>query len=39
MFRDGAQVIDAKGFLLEQPELSEITFEGQTFYGKFNTEV
>ncbi|XP_012266789.2 LDLR chaperone boca [Athalia rosae] len=38
MFRDGAQVIDAKVFLLEQPELSEITFEGQTFYGKHNAE-
>lgn len=37
MFRDGAQVIDAKVFLLEQPELTEITFEGQTFYGKHNT--
>ncbi|XP_046418579.1 LDLR chaperone boca [Neodiprion virginianus] len=38
MFRDGAQVIDAKGFLLEQPELTEITFEGQTFNGKYNKE-
>lgn len=32
MFREGSQAVDAKNFLLEQPELSHVTLEGQTFY-------
>lgn len=33
MFREGSQAVDAKNYLLEQPELSHITLEGQTFYS------
>ncbi|XP_025156969.1 LDLR chaperone boca isoform X2 [Harpegnathos saltator] len=32
MFRDGSQAVDAKNYLLEQPELSHLTLEGQTYY-------
>lgn len=31
-FREGSQAVDAKNFLLEQPELSHVTLEGQTYY-------
>ncbi|XP_012284000.1 LDLR chaperone boca [Orussus abietinus] len=34
LFPEGSQAIDAKNYLLEQPEISHITLEGQTFYGK-----
>ncbi|CAL1678440.1 unnamed protein product [Lasius platythorax] len=33
MFREGSQAVDAKNYLLEQPELSHLTLEGQTFYS------
>lgn len=32
LFREGSQAVDAKNYLLEQPELSHVTLEGQTFY-------
>nr|XP_034187919.1 LDLR chaperone boca [Osmia lignaria] len=32
LFREGSQAIDAKNFLLQQPELSHVTLEGQTYY-------
>ncbi|XP_012230390.1 LDLR chaperone boca [Linepithema humile] len=32
MFREGSQAVDAKNYLLEQPELSYLTLEGQTYY-------
>lgn len=32
MFHEGSQAVDAKNYLLEQPELSHLTLEGQTFY-------
>lgn len=32
LFREGSQAIDAKNYLLEQPELSHVTLEGQTYY-------
>lgn len=32
MFREGSQAVDAKNYLLEQPELSHIMVEGQTYY-------
>ncbi|XP_014471583.1 PREDICTED: LDLR chaperone boca isoform X2 [Dinoponera quadriceps] len=32
MFREGSQAVDAKNYLLEQPELSHLTLEGQTYY-------
>ncbi|XP_050461580.1 LDLR chaperone boca [Cataglyphis hispanica] len=33
MFREGSQAVDAKHYLLQQPELSHLTLEGQTFYS------
>ena len=32
LFREGSQAIDAKNFLLQQPELSHVTLEGQSYY-------
>lgn len=32
LFREGSQAVDAKNFLLLQPELSHVTLEGQTYY-------
>ncbi|KAK2581330.1 hypothetical protein KPH14_008103 [Odynerus spinipes] len=32
LFREGSQAVDAKNYLLEQPELSHVTLEGQTYY-------
>ncbi|XP_066591778.1 LDLR chaperone boca isoform X2 [Prorops nasuta] len=32
MFREGSQAIDAKNYLLQQPELSHVMLEGQTYY-------
>ncbi|XP_001606770.1 LDLR chaperone boca isoform X2 [Nasonia vitripennis] len=34
MFRDGAQAVDAKNYLIEQPECSHVTLEGQNYVGK-----
>ncbi|XP_058802544.1 LDLR chaperone boca [Phymastichus coffea] len=34
MFRDGAQAVDAKNFLIEQAECSHVTLEGQNYVGK-----
>ena len=39
MFRDGAQAIDAKNYLLEQPELSHVTLEGQHHVGRYASSV
>ncbi|XP_072763138.1 LDLR chaperone boca isoform X1 [Anoplolepis gracilipes] len=33
MFREGSQAVDAKNYLLKQPELSHLTLEGQTYYS------
>ena len=35
MFREGSQAVDAKKFLLSQPELLHLTLEGQTFKGQY----
>lgn len=32
LFREGSQAVDAKNYLLEQPELSHVMLEGQTYY-------
>ncbi|CAL7938943.1 unnamed protein product [Xylocopa violacea] len=32
LFREGSQAVDAKNYLLQQPELSHVTLEGQTFF-------
>ncbi|XP_053985845.1 LDLR chaperone boca [Hylaeus anthracinus] len=32
LFREGSQAVDAKNYLLQQPELSHITLEGHTYY-------
>lgn len=32
LFREGSQAVDAKKFFLEQPELSHVSLEGQTYY-------
>ena len=32
LFREGSQAVDAKNFLLQQPELSHVTLEGQIYY-------
>ncbi|KZC15075.1 PREDICTED: LDLR chaperone boca [Dufourea novaeangliae] len=32
LFREGSQAVDAKNFLLQQPELSHVILEGQTYY-------
>lgn len=34
MFREGSQAVDAKIFLLSQPELLHLTLEGQTFQAQ-----
>lgn len=39
MFREGSQVVDAKNFLLKQPQLHHITLEGQTFYRNAKDQV
>lgn len=39
MFRDGAQSVDAKNYLIEQPELSHVTLEGHTHIGRYASEV
>jgi len=39
MFREGSQAVDAKNYLLEQPELSYITLEGQTYYRDAKEQV
>lgn len=39
MFRDGSQAVDAKNYLLEQPELSHLTLEGQTYYRDAQQQV
>ncbi|CAK9823537.1 LDLR chaperone boca [Anthophora retusa] len=31
-FREGSQAVDAKNYLLQQPELSHVTLEGQTYF-------
>ncbi|KAI4489580.1 hypothetical protein M0802_011017 [Mischocyttarus mexicanus] len=36
LFREGSQAVDAKNYLLEQPELSHVTLEGQTYYRDKN---
>ncbi|XP_011257653.1 LDLR chaperone boca isoform X2 [Camponotus floridanus] len=33
MFREGSQAVDAKNYLLQQPELSHLTLEGRTYYS------
>ncbi|XP_076249432.1 LDLR chaperone boca-like isoform X2 [Calliopsis andreniformis] len=32
LFREGSQAVDAKNFLLQQPELSHVSLEGQIYY-------
>ncbi|KOC68414.1 LDLR chaperone boca [Habropoda laboriosa] len=32
LFREGSQAVDAKNYLLQQPELSHVTLEGQTYF-------
>ncbi|XP_033339299.2 LDLR chaperone boca [Megalopta genalis] len=32
LFREGSQAVDAKNYLLQQPELSHVTLEGQVYY-------
>lgn len=39
MFREGSQAVDAKNYLLEQPELSHLTLEGQTYYSDAQQQV
>lgn len=39
MFREGSQAVDAKNYLLEQPELSYLTLEGQTYYRDAKEQV
>lgn len=39
MFREGSQAVDAKNYLLQQPELSHLTLEGQTFYSNEKQQV
>ncbi|XP_063989549.1 LDLR chaperone boca [Diachasmimorpha longicaudata] len=34
MFREGSQAVDAKNYLIEQPELKHVTLEGNNFPGK-----
>ncbi|KAG7211245.1 hypothetical protein KM043_010558 [Ampulex compressa] len=38
LFREGSQAVDAKAFLLEQPELSHVSLEGQTYYRDSNKQ-
>lgn len=39
MFKEGSQAVDAKNFLINQPELELVTLEGQTYPGKYSTKV
>lgn len=39
MFREGSQVVDAKNYLLQQPELSHLTLEGQIYYSNAEQQV
>jgi len=39
MFREGSQAVDAKNYLLQQPELSHLTLEGQTYYSNAEQQV
>lgn len=32
LFHEGSQAVDAKNFFLQQPELSHVTLEGQTYF-------
>lgn len=32
LFREGSQAVDAKNYLLQQPELSHVSLEGQLYY-------
>ncbi|XP_017891042.1 LDLR chaperone boca [Ceratina calcarata] len=32
LFREGSQAVDAKNYLLQQPELSHVSLEGQVYY-------
>lgn len=38
LFREGSQAVDAKNYLLQQPELSHVTLEGQTYYRDQNKQ-
>ncbi|XP_008560981.1 LDLR chaperone boca [Microplitis demolitor] len=38
MFREGSQAVDAKNFLIDQPELEHVTLEGRIYNGKFSSE-
>ncbi|KAJ8664254.1 hypothetical protein QAD02_005916 [Eretmocerus hayati] len=38
MFKDGAQAVDAKNYIIEQPECAHVTLEGQNYYGKHSKE-
>ncbi|XP_044002565.1 LDLR chaperone boca isoform X2 [Aphidius gifuensis] len=38
MFKEGSQSIDAKNFLIEQPELDHVSLEGQTYHGKYSSQ-
>ncbi|KHJ75191.1 hypothetical protein OESDEN_25193 [Oesophagostomum dentatum] len=33
MFEDGSRALEAKNFLLKQPQLAETTLEAQTYVG------
>lgn len=39
MFADGSQAIDAKNFLIEQPEISHVLLDGQTYMGRYSNKV
>lgn len=39
MFPDGSQAVDAKNFLVQQPELLSVTLEGQNYEGQYTPEV
>lgn len=32
LFHEGSQAVDAKNYFLQQPELSHVTLEGQTYF-------
>ncbi|XP_074114361.1 LDLR chaperone boca [Cotesia typhae] len=38
MFREGSQAVDAKNFLIDQPELEHVTLEGQIYPGKHSAQ-
>ncbi|XP_076294462.1 LDLR chaperone boca [Lasioglossum baleicum] len=38
LFREGSQAVDAKNYLLQQPELSHVTLEGQIYYRDQNKQ-